>query len=526
MYNVLIADDESSICKGLCSIIDWNHYGFTVTDTAEDGEEAFAMIKEGRYHLVVTDIRMPVMDGLELSKAVRHHNPSVKILIISGYSDFSYAKKAINYGVHGYLLKPIDRDELTEYVSAIKEELDKEMESSKFSWNNINMAKEKLLFDFVSGNLDYKLFMDKMNHYEISFHHHYFNIAILEMENFYNELEKNLDEANLIKFSVRNITEEIIEQAHIGFVYEDTNGTIGILLNGDAGTLSIQNINKYMQQIISNVLEYLKIKLTISFVETFNDISMVKKARMQAKQALERRIITDDSGIIAYTAGSEENTIFDMEWDSRKLLSAIEEMNEPAVRAEIDCLLCEIINKRFTIDMVKILRNNIFFEIVALLRKYGSTDKIQYFRHEIIKVEDRHISVEETKELLAAACNEAWNELIRLQKSKHPNIATQIKKYVGQHYSEDINLKSLSCIFYMNPVYLGRLYKNTTGEAFSDYVNKTRIAEVKKMLLTDGSKISDIIKKSGYNNQEYFYRTFRKYEGIAFAEYKEKLKLK
>lgn len=526
MYNVLIADDESSICKGLCSIIDWNQYGFSVVNTAKDGEEAFAIIKEGRYDLLVTDIRMPVMDGLGLSKAVHAHNPSIKILIISGYSDFSYAKKAIDYGVNGYLLKPIDRDELAQYVSAIKDELDKESENSRFSWNSINLAKEKLLFDLVSGNLDYKTLPDKLRHYGISFQGDYFNLALLEIENFYNELEKNLDDANLLKFSIRNITEEIIEQAHLGVVYEEPNGMVGILLNGDACTLENENINKALQLIISYAQEYLKIKLTISYAQTFREISMIKKARRQAKQALEKRAITDDCGIIAYTAESGENTIFNMKWDSQILLSALEEMNELKVRSEIDNLLSEIKNQRFTADVVKILLNNIVFEIVALLRKYGGSNSIQYFRHEISKMEDNYITLTATNELLTIMCNKVRDEFIQLQKNRHPNIIPQIKKYVGQHYSEDINLRAISNIFYMNPVYLGRLYKNSTGEAFSDYINKIRISEVKKMLLTDGNKISEIIKKSGYNNQEYFYRAFRKYEGKSFAEYKETNKMK
>lgn len=247
MYNVLIADDESSVVTGLCSIIDWNALGFHVRGTAKDGEEALSILMEGGYNLVVTDIRMPGMDGLELAEAVHSRRPSVRMLVISGYSDFNYARSAIKYGVNGYLLKPIDREELMQYVAAIKEELDRE---------------------------------------------------------------------------------------------------------------------------------------------------------------------TGDQEFITYGG-----TVFE-----RKM---------------------------------------------------------------------------------------------------YPDIVSRIREYVEQHYAENLNLKTISGVFYMSPVYLGRLYKNATGEAFSDYINKVRIAEVKKKLMLDASKMSDIVKKSGYNSQEYFYRAFRKYEGISFAEYKD-----
>jgi len=267
MYNVLIADDEPRITAGMKVIIEWEELGFRVTDTALDGEEALEKIKGSDFNLVIADIRMPVLDGLQLIREIRALNPDIRVLIISGYDNFEYARKAIDYGVKGYLLKPIDREELMAYVVKIRNELDSE--------RNINPAPRKSL---------------------------------------------------------------------------------------------------------------------------------------------------QTSGIITEYADVNDNTDAD------------------------------------------------------------------YNREEVGDI-------------------------------KISGMESRLKEYVNMHYFMDLSLKSLAAVFYLNPVYLGRLFKQTLGESFSDYLNKVRIAEAKKMINGGNEKIYSVIAKVGYKNHEHFYRQFKKYEGISFAEY-------
>jgi two-component system, response regulator YesN len=264
MYKLLIVDDEPNVCKGLSTIIEWEKYGFTLTGTANDGEEALDKLKIiGRCGLVITDIRMPVIDGLELTKRICSLYPATRVVIISGYNDFDYARQAIQYGVKGYLLKPIDREELVQNIEKVREELDNEL-----NYRRINLENNRLLADRKKAS---------------------------------------------------------------GFISD-------------------------------------------------------------------------------------------------------------------------------------------------------------------------------------------------LQEEKSNHTISQIKRYVEKNYSTDLSLKSIAAMFYMNPVYLGRLFKATVGESFSDYVNKIRIAEIKRMVFVEKGKIYDMIKKVGFSNHEYFYRLFKRYEGRSFADYKENLK--
>jgi two-component system response regulator YesN len=527
MYNVLIADDEPDICYGLCEIVDWNSLGFTVLDTAFDGEDALEKLKSRKYDLLVTDIRMPVISGLELIQKIRERNLSIKILILSGYNDFEFAKKAIEYSVDGYLLKPIDRDELNGYLVSVKGDLDREHKDSLFTWENKNIAKDKFLLDLVNGSNIPMDFRQKSEVYDINFHGTFYNIAIIEIDNLYGKLDKDFVDASLEIFSVRNIAEEIIKSKNMGYVYEDTNGTIGIIFNGELKDIDEEICIHCLQLIHSNIMKYLKLSVTIGYGEPVSEIFDIKLSHEKAIQALELRSIADKGGIIPYNKLCPAiNNPFSTNWDDTKLLAAIEKLSETEIRSEIELLIKEISQKKLTIDISKIIFYNIIFHILSLPKKYNPLDNNFSLQDEIIALNrnNKYFSLEHLQELLIRICFKACNYLKELQSSKRSNIIEKIQTYIEEHFSEDLTLKSISNIFYMNPVYLGRLFKNTTGDSFNDYVNKIRISKAKKMLLQDSSNIGRIIENLGFNNQEYFYRLFPKYEGITFAEYKKNLK--
>lgn len=527
MYNVLIADDEPDICLGLCEIIDWDKLGFNVFDTAVDGEDALEKLSKNKYDLLVTDIRMPVISGLELIKRIREKNLEIKIIILSGYSDFEFAKKAIEYSVNGYLLKPIDRDELTEYLLTIKEDLDKELQNNLFTWESKNIAKERLLLDLATGSNLTKDIDQKLKSYDLTLDKNFFNVALLEIDNLYIKLERDFVDANLDIFSVKNIAEEIIQAKRIGYVYEDSNGTIGVIFNGNSEELQNEKVEEYLLDLQNNILKYLKINVTIGYGETVSNIFDLKLSHKEAKQALELRSVTDKGCILHYNnIYSNTDNMVNIAWNPETLLAAIENFNESEIRNEIKLLINEISLKKLSLDISKVIIYNVIFDIGNLPKKFNLTDNNFFLQQEIIDLNknSKYLNIDYLQQLLTTTCIKTCTYLREFQSSKRSDIIEKIQAYIAEHFSEELTLKSISNIFYMNPVYLGRLFKNTTGDSFSDYVNKIRISEVKKALLLDSSNISSIIEKLGFNTQDYFYRIFPKYEGITFAEFKKNLK--
>lgn len=524
MLNVLIVDDEPGIREGLRTLIDWDRYEFSVQDTAENGVEALEKLKNGRYDLIITDIRMPELDGLELIKRINAQDPAIKILILSGYSDFSYARQAMVYGVKGYLLKPIGPDELVEAILKIKEELYKELDNKFLFRQNKNIARDKFLLDFACGNLTKKELKENKTFFNMDIYNADCCIVLIEIDNFYDLLERGLEDAKLMKFSVRNIVEELIQDKNHTLVYDDMQGIIGIIYLEDKSQLVFNNIKSTLEEITTCVKQYLHCDITIGYGSIEESFSTLNNSRLRAQWAIERKIIVSDNNIIEYDQVSQSDQLLpEIQWNTRELINAVEFGNKPAIESEIGILITEFVQKHVTKDVVNAVLYNILFELLKVIKVLNGDSNNIFNSSRISNIKSKSMNIDQIKDWLCVICFETSGYVKQLLKSKSGNVIDQIRKYIEENYFKELSLKSIAEIFYLNPAYLGRLFKNATGENFNDYINKVRISEARKMVSED-MKISDILEKTGYMNANYFYKTFKRYEGISFAEFKEKIR--
>lgn len=523
MYKILLADDEPEVLEGLKIVIDWNKYGFEIADTAVNGREALEKLKSGKFHLVVTDIRMPVLDGLELLKALQNINPSIKILILSGFNEFKYAKKAIELGVKGYLLKPVDQDELIGYLKGINLDLDNEINNKITIREYGKMARDKFLLNLANGSLSCKEIEEQAAEYRINFNYNQYCIAIMEIEDFYTMAINNIEDANLIKFAVRNITEEIISSSCTGYVYDDLQGLLGIIFCGN--TLTNNMIKSCITRISRYVTPIFNLTITVGVGNICSNMADIRISKEQAQKALERKYFVENNGIIYYSnLEMNQDLVWQLNWDFMPLLAAIEVMNINIVNEEIRNIIIEADRKLISRELIQSFSLSLASGLSSIVRKYkGDVEKI-FDGQKLDILTMGCSSMEEFRIWLTDMCEKVVNYISELSGIKTVQLIDQIKKHIDDHYSEDISLKTIAAVFYLNTAYLGQLIKNTLGESFSDYLNKKRIEEVKKMILIDGFKAYDAVKKVGYNNPEYFYRQFKRYEVISFAEYKEKIK--
>ena len=229
MYNVLVVDDEELITEGMGMLIDWQQYGFRIAATAGDGQTALEIIKTQPIDLLITDIRMPEMDGLRLIEAIRESGIGTKIVILSGYGDFQYAKKAIQFGVTRYLLKPVEVDELIECVNELGRELD--LETAKiFAERQIhNIVRDKVLFDYASGSMTLIELPKHSDTFGIILQTQQVQVALIEMTRFHQLVLESMHDAMLYRYGLRNIAEETIQQPGFGYVYEEADGLVCLL---------------------------------------------------------------------------------------------------------------------------------------------------------------------------------------------------------------------------------------------------------------------------------------------------------
>ncbi len=525
MYNVLIVDDEPRICAGLSVFIDWESVSFRVLNTAGNGQEALQEMKKNRYNLVITDIRMAMVDGLELIKTIHAQNPKVRVLIISGYNDFEYAREAIAYGVRGYLLKPVNSDELLNSVLRIKEELDKENDNILKNREINYLSRDKFLFDLANGVLCQKDIGAKHKELDMDFTGKFFSIGLIEIEDFNHIVQSDTEEANLIKFSVRNISEEIISENNLGYIYEDINGRLGILLYAEAHGFSEKRTADCLRHICDIIEKYLHRNINIVYGNFTNEVLEIRTSRRQALKALDSIMLPGRESVVPYSRIIlEEKSVLDLEWNNEVLISFVEIADKEKVAAEIDSLSNELASKYISKEVINGIAYNIILKICTVVRSYNG-DANELFSSMGINVGSLEFpNFQKYREWLRMLCLRTCDYIIDLQDRKSAGTFNQIRKYIDDNYNKDLSLKSLSEVFYMNSAYLGRLFKNNMGESFNDYLNKVRISEVKKSLLQGNEKIYTLITRVGYSNHEHFYRQFKRYEGIPFAEYKQRIK--
>lgn len=524
MYNVLIVDDEPIICEGMCKIIDWNDYGFNIIDIAGNGREALGKIKNDGIDLVITDVRMPAMDGIELCRQIKQYNESIEIIIISGYNDFEYARKAIEYNVKAYLLKPVMPNELVEQLLCIRHELDRKLELEQEEKMKKKILRDRLLYEFVSGYVDVEQRKEELEKYGIDLSNCLYNIVMIRIDDFYYMVEDNIN-AKPLKHNVRDIIEEFARQHRLGHVYEEINGMFGILiLDQSSYDGDINSLHTKLETISSIIKRDLGISVTIGYGTYKTKLSDIKISRREALQLLEGGIFDGRKKVISYYEFADRGEeLWNLKWDKDLFLRAVERMDEESIQNQIDDLIKNIVSNRITKDIIKSMLISIAWDLSVLIQKYnGSANEI--FGYNILDTIDNICNnVDMLGDWIIEMSRKIHSYIMELRSQGSKSLIDRVVEYVDDNYCNDIKLSQIADDFYVNYAYLGQLFKDNTGVSFSSYINKKRIEKAKQLYMTGDFKIYEIIEKVGYKHSEYFYRQFKKCEGITFAEFRTEL---
>ena len=297
MYNVLIVDDEEIIREGLGLLVDWPSLGFEIGGHASNGQEALSCLtgEAGGFDLILTDIRMPVLDGLEFIRTLRATAPTIKIIIISGYNEFTYAQQAISLGVKGFLLKPIDRLELTGLLISVKEELDENRSSLDKASSANSLLQNRFLYDLIHGNLTEDEMVAGRQPGWVDLQGTRYVSALVKIADMRKMVEESLEKAKTIRKSVLSICMQKVGSRDSGAVYEEDDGLIGILFRQRETVLSSAVITAVLKEILETVHVRLAIRASAAFGESVEKIALLKESRLQAEESLERLLFAGDS---------------------------------------------------------------------------------------------------------------------------------------------------------------------------------------------------------------------------------------
>ncbi|HAT4125178.1 TPA: response regulator [Clostridium perfringens] len=507
MLRVLVVEDMVIIRNGIVALLK-KKYNFDVL-VASNGLEAIDILNEFKVDFILTDIKMPKCDGIGLIKKIRDENLEIPIVIISGYGEFEYAEKAINMGVSGYLLKPIEDSAFEKTINKILKEIEDKkkqkniLEEYKGAKKVISELGTTLLIqDAIFREIDITEF-DEVKHLKGL----KFSVAILNI-NLQNNEEKAFDynDLNLVKYSAKKIISEMDKESNFYLIDSPNCANQIIIFFYDKDEINLENNTyKFCQSISENLKKFIKLEVSIGISDVSSKIE--KKLYQQAEDYLQMRFFRNDRNVFKYNK-IKTSIITD------GIIERIALIEKYIQRGDLINLRL-IIESLFVVNVYDVnpkrYISTILNEIIEIIIKLYGYDVYNLINSKIGL--SRYIyEVKDTEALVNFIVKfiEEIYEIKNIKKVNNENIPVQVKKYIEKNYSEDLSVKKLAELFNVNYSYLSAIFTKEIGESVVSYITKVRIMKAKKLLENTSADIGTIAESVGYSDLQYFYRVFKK----------------
>ncbi|MDO5785835.1 MAG: response regulator [Eubacteriales bacterium] len=524
MLKAVLADDEKKVVLLLQKLIDWGKLGYEIVGIANDGIRALELVKETQPQLLITDIRMPGCDGIELIRQARAIQPKIHFIIISGYSQFEYAQSALRYGVEDYILKPLKKEELTGILLRIREKLGEESELEyrrKKDQEKRQMILFSLLRDCADGHQAF-LSADQAND-EFGFHFAggYYGVALIKPD-----ISNAEDHKDGYRLMMQHSLE--IVRKEVGLATDES--AVAILKEGIAVVIHCENyqvvgvkqcFTKIRKEIEKQRDLFWDIKITVCLGSIRTTIEQLTDSMREALWLCRDRICKNQ----VWRDAASEEIPFDKRYQmdsaqKKRFHEAAEYLNVEQFKHELKKSTVAILgDEELNGQMVE----DWFDEIVrACMFGMEQSGKIEECFFKKMKESFWYCtSVQRVAALLERNISRKLLEIKAEKTVQETRPITEAKKYIQEHYQEALRLEDVSGVVGFNATYFSTLFKKETGQNFTDYLTDLRIKKAKELLCEKDIMVSDAAEMVGYRDLKYFSRLFKKTTGINPSDYKK-----
>ena len=537
MLKVFLVEDESVIREGFRDKIPWEQYGFQLVGEAGDGEMALPMIRKLKPDLLITDIKMPFMDGLSLSEIVKEEFPKIKIIIISGYDDFEYARQAIKAGVDQYLLKPITRTTLRGVLLEMKEKIEQGMEQKDYQAQYQDEVQEFEQFSL-------RRFFEKILEGKLSVKEIYEEAAAQSLQltaSCYNLLLFSIYEK--AEVSSREARERLIRKQEEVFHYFLRHPQyILFRFNVSCYGVLIKSEQSQMEELTENSLAHLKkvcapeedhLEWYVAVGTEVERLSMLPQCYKDANHYFAYRFIKPGLHVLSETtlsdclAGQGEKnigTVDFMQMDPEIIRDFLSRGEDKEIHDFVESYLYNIQNALKSRMFRSYVILNIRFAVVAFLESIGA-DQAEYLEEiehavQMIRSEDSEIF-----EYFAGMLETAMGIRDRINSCQGGKMLKKALDYIDDHYDCDtLSLNLVAENIGMSASYLSAIFSQNMQKTFVEYVTEKRIEKAKKLLKQTDKNSGEIAKEVGYKDSHYFSFVFKKLQGCSPREYRAEKK--
>lgn len=528
MYKLLVVEDEKSIAYGIANSIPWGEWGFEISGVSGNGLEALEQIKKDKPHVIISDIRMPEMDGIELMQHLNKHYPEIKIIILSGYNDFEYLQMSIKSRVTEYLLKPTDLDEFEVMFRKMKDRLDDE-NRKKIEEQQLKQAYEesknlKLRKKFNALIKGYGYNEEEMEEEFLKQDGNWFGVILISFD-VHNSEDKNAFYQEQIK--IEKLLNEKTSKEHI---------TVKFILNFEekiTGILSAEEepeeevLCGYTKKMLEWVLGEGNTNVYAGISNFYMDFQMLPQCYEQAKCCVSQKIYSEAKSQIMFYKEIREADFdyYAISFDVVKIVKEILEQQEDQIEDTLEQIFSEFRGKVILdYDCINRLSLELMFNLSRELLRYGVQlekvmKKMDYTYTNIYSFR----SLEGKKEFLFKILREVSKESARMKGEwkNRSSLAQQIKEIVDAEYdSNQISLEYVGAKVHKNTAYISKIFKNEFGCNFSDYIISKRLEKSQKLLADPALKIYEISEEMGWADVSNYIKLFKKKYGMSPKEYR------
>lgn len=534
MIKVVIADDEENVCQLIRGLIDWNSLNMEIVGTAHNGVEALEMIQSLGPDLMITDIRMPGYDGLEMIRRAKEIKQNLDFIIISGYRHFEYAQNAIKYGVGDYLLKPIKKEDFMISLNKMHErylqrteQMSKEDQMKKQLKSDADKLRSNLFTELLleKGADTAKLTLDAVNGiYHYAFQPGVFQVCAVKIDCGFDDQYNNA--IPILGEKVTQIFETLLREHCFDMGVYRQDSTVYCVLNFDAEqkkTLRRQ-LKAVLDELMMQKAAFEQFEFTLGAGTLCAGIGGLKSTFQSAGFAIGQRLVLGTGRLIEDNAAPSSGGVMGslLAELNKTMGAALEVLDREAVlgcvlrlkeRPELERLCGQ--------ELLSLAEKTCEMYLTHLRNNHISVSGGEEFYETFCVHADRCRSKEELFRFLSLAVGNSLDRVIEDKKQADTKPIRLAKQYIQKNYSKPISLEEVSGIAGFNPSYFSTLFKKESGNSFVDYLSEIRMNRAKELLRESSLSIASICEQVGYSDLKYFAKNFKKCTGVKPNEYRK-----
>ena len=536
MCRVIIADDEPKVLLLIKNLIRWEELGLELVATANDGISALELIEELHPDIVITDIRMPGHDGIELIEKAKALDPRIDFIIISGYRHFNYAQKAIRFGVEDYLLKPLKAVEINQTLRKMTEkykERDKAQQREEQYSARIEDDAKKRQEQFIASLLVEKpagatpATLDSVNEeFGLDFRADAFQAFIVKTDVYYASLNPNVRKL-LMEKSMGVIKDALQGKCHAFLLHPTEHGIYGLVNFSEAQKKTLRKAMVAIIDALQSQSELFdRIKVTIGLGHQSEAIDEMADSVKEAEYAVANRLIHGAGRIIDRTGGRESAELVRQMISApvrNNLLKGVEILDDSEIRNVFDALAEQVAsNEAMTGKAIAALCEECIQILRFGLKSQNSVDEwVEEKQADFFEKFGMCNTQKDVFQLLDSYASSLITHVAARRKSENSKPIREAQKFIQENFGSAISLESISQKAGFNATYFSLLFKKETGMNFLEYLTDVRIKEAKLLLADPRKSIVDVAEAVGYSDVKHFSKLFTRSTGIHPSKFRK-----